>query len=107
MKLTVAERMNLLKFVCSFVWTDLRVAPSERELVQRIADGFELTAAEKKQVAAWLAVPPPIEEVDPGAVPTEHRVLFLRAAKLAIEADGKVVPAERDAMDLFADLLED
>ena len=106
MKLTVAERMNLLKFVCSFVWTDLKVAPAERTLVQRIAEGFELTTAEKKQVAAWLSVPPPIDDLDPTAVPRAHRELFLRAAKLAIEADGKVVPAERDAMALFADLLD-
>ena len=106
MKLSVAERLNLLKFVCSFVWTDLKVAQAERGLVMRIAGRMALTDAETKQVASWLQVPPDVEEIDPSAVPKEHRQLFLQAAELAIKADGRVVPAERDSMALFRDLLD-
>ena len=107
MKLTVAERLNLLKFVCSFVWTDLKVTQTERHLVMRIVGHLRLTEEEAKQVAMWLKVPPPIDEIDPTAVPKEHRELFLQAAEMAIKADGRVVPAERDAMALFRDLLTD
>ncbi|MEO6593860.1 MAG: TerB family tellurite resistance protein [Planctomycetota bacterium] len=106
MVLSTADRMRLMKFVCSFVWTDLVVKQSERDLVMRIVGHLQLTDAEAKQVAAWLAVPPRAEEVDPTAVPPEHRRLFLEAAELAIKADGRVVPAERDALALFRDLLE-
>ena len=42
MKLSVAERLNLLKFVCSFVWTDLKVAQAERDLVMRIVGHLNL-----------------------------------------------------------------
>lgn len=107
MKLSVAERLNLLKFVCSFVWTDLKVAQAERDLVMRIVGHLKLTDAESKQVTAWLKVPPPIDEIDPSSVPKEHRELFLQAAEMAVKADGRVVPAEREAMALFRDLLAD
>jgi hypothetical protein len=97
--------MNLLKFVCSFVWTDLRVTQAERDLVMRIAGYLHLTDDEVRQVKKWLAVPPREEEVDPTTVPRKHRELFLEAAKLAVEADGRVVPAERDSIALFRDLV--
>ena len=106
MKIEPAARMNLLKFVCSFVWTDLKVAQQERDLVMRIVGRMNLSDAETKQVAGWLKVPPPIDEIDPAAVPTAHRQLFLQAAELAVKADGKVVPAERDQIALFRKLLE-
>ena len=97
--------MNLLKFVCSFVWTDLKVRQEERDLVMRIVGHLHLTDAEVNQVKRWLAVPPAADEVDPGAVPKQHREMFLQAARLAVEADGRVVPAERDSLAIFRDLL--
>jgi hypothetical protein len=106
MKMTPTERMNLMRFVCSFVWTDLKVAQQERDLVMRIAGRLGLTAAESQQVSEWLQVPPNVEEIDPTAVPASHRQLFLQAAELAIKADGRVVPAERDSLALFRDLLD-
>ncbi len=107
MKLTVAERLDLMKFVCSFVWTDLKVAQAERDLVMRIGGHLKLTDAETRQVAAWLKVPPAVDEIDPSSVPKEHRELFLQAAEMVIKADGRVVPAEREAIALFRDLLTD
>ncbi len=106
MKLPGAERMKLLKFVCSFVWTDLVVAQAERDLVMRIVGHLQLTDAETRQVKQWLAVPPAIDEVDPAAIPKAHRQLFLEAAELAVKADGRVVPAERDSLAIFRDLLD-
>lgn len=107
MELAPADRLNLLRFVCSFVWTDLEVTQKERDLVMRIVGMLHLGDAEARQVAAWLAVPPPADDVDPAQVPRAHRQLFLDAAKLAVEADGRVVPAEKDALELFSDLLRD
>jgi hypothetical protein len=106
MKMTAVERMNLMRFVCSFVWTDLKVASQERDLVMRIAGRLALTDAELKQVEQWLRLPPNVEEVDPTSVPKAHRQLFLQAAELVAKADGKVVPAEKDSLAIFRDLLE-
>ena len=106
MKLDPAARMDLMRFVCSFAWTDLRVQQSERDLVMRVAGSLGLSDAEVRQVAAWLRVPPRAEEVDPMAVPREHREAFLAVADAVAKADGKVVPAERDALGLFRDLLK-
>jgi hypothetical protein len=106
MEMTVAERMNLLRFVCSFVWTDLKVTQAERDLVMRICGRLALHDREVAQVKQWLAVPPAADEVDPTAVPKAHRQMFLRAAELAVQADGKVAPAEADALALFRELIE-
>jgi hypothetical protein len=107
MKMTAAERMNLMKFVCSFVWTDLKVAAQERDLVMRIAGRLALNEAELQQVEQWLRLPPNVEEIDPTAVPKAHRQLFLQAAELAVKADGRVVPAEKDTLALFRALLDE
>jgi tellurite resistance protein len=104
MQLDPKARMNLLKLVCSFAWTDLKVQRQERELVRRIARRLGLTEAEYRQVGQWLEVPP--SDVDPTAIPRQHRELFLAAAEATVRVDGKVVPAERDAVALFRDLLK-
>lgn len=106
MEMTVAERMNLLRFVCSFVWTDLKVTQAERDLVMRICGRLALHDREVAQVKQWLAVPPAADDIDPTAVPKAHRQMFLRAAELAVQADGKVAPSEADALALFRELVE-
>ena len=95
--------MRLMKFVCSFAWTDLKVTGAERALVERtIRRGF--TDAEREQIRDWLEVPPEPEEIDPTQVPRPHREQFLEAAREVVEIDG-VVGAERDALKFFAELL--
>ncbi|MFK7739920.1 MAG: TerB family tellurite resistance protein [Planctomycetota bacterium] len=105
MKLSPAERMNLMKFVCSFVWTDLNVSQAERDVVMRICGQLQLNEAEMKHVSGWLEVPPTAEELDPNDVPPEHRQIFLTTAEMVVKADGKVVPAESESLKLFRDLL--
>lgn len=105
MELNSAERMNLMKFVCSFVWTDLHVSQSERDLVMRICGRLQLSDDETACVQQWLDVPPPADDLDPNHVPREHRQLFLDAAEMVVQADGKVVPAESESLKLFRDLL--
>jgi hypothetical protein len=107
MQLDAPAKMKLLEFVCSFAWTDLKVQQKERDLVMRIAGRFQLSAAQIRQVEAWLAKPPRADEIDPAEVPKAHRQMFLDAAFLTVSADGKVVPAERDQLAVFADLLAD
>lgn len=106
MKLTLAERMNLMRFVCSFAWTDLKVTQKERDLVMRITGRLALGEAETKQIEQWLRVPPSEDEVDPTTVPREHRQMFLQVAELVAKIDGPPPPVERDALALFRDLLD-
>ncbi|MFO1076896.1 MAG: TerB family tellurite resistance protein [Planctomycetota bacterium] len=106
MNLDAKARMDLMKFVCSFAWTDLKVTQPERDLVMRIVGRLGLTNAEAERVKEWLRVPPPAEEIDPSRIPSEHKQLFLDAAEATVRADGRVVPAERDQLALFRELLE-
>jgi hypothetical protein len=105
MELTALERMNLMRFVCSFAWTDLRVSQAERDLVMRICGRLDLTDEETRTVRGWLEVPPRAEDVDPNAVPHAHRELFLRMAEMVVAVDGEVVAAERESLQLFRALL--
>ena len=49
-RLSSAERLRLMKFVCSFAWADLEVRPEERRFVARLIDRLGLTPAEEIRV---------------------------------------------------------
>jgi uncharacterized tellurite resistance protein B-like protein len=103
-RLPAADRKKLLELVCSLAWSDLRVTPPERALLERILTAVAVSEEERVQARKWLEVPP--GNVDPTEVPREHRRLFLEAARAMIEADGRVVPAERDSLAVLAELLQ-
>jgi tellurite resistance protein len=107
MQLDRAAKLRLLEFVCSFAWTDLKVQQQERDLVMRVVGRMGLGNEETKKVEGWLKSPPPADEVDPTAIPKEHRQAFFDAAIAVARADGRIVPAERDLLELFRDLLQD
>ena len=100
-----ASRLQLMKFVCSFAWADLQVHPHEREFVARMVKRLDLDRDERSQVDRWLDVPPPPDQVDPTAIPLEHRKTFVEAIVGIIESDGVVSEEERDSLALFEHLL--
>ena len=100
------DRLRLMKFVCSFAWADLEVRDEERQFVRRLMKRLELNPAEKKQVEAWLEVPPPAEELDPADVPRAHRQLFVDTARAMIASDGVIAANEREALSLLEMLLK-
>lgn len=104
-ELTRDERLLLMRFVCSFAWIDLEVKPQERELVAGMIRRLQLDSEEKEQVLQWLESPPPPDFVDPGLVPREHRMTFLRAIESTVTVDGEVSPEERDTLIVFAQLI--
>lgn len=104
-KLSRKERMLLMRFVCSFVWADLRVTPRERELVARLVHRLHLDEKETKQVLEWLASPPEPEAVDPALIPRARRRQFLKAVALVVSVDGQATQEERDSLAVFARLL--
>jgi uncharacterized tellurite resistance protein B-like protein len=100
-KLDREERLQLMRFVCSFAWADLEVQDKERAFIRKMVDKLGLSREEKKQVEAWLDVPPPAEDVDPTRIPRAHRKLFLDAAKGIIAADGRLDPEEQENLALL------
>ncbi len=103
--LSKPDLLRLLKFVCTFAWTDLEVQEEERAVVDRLIQESSLDAAETARVQGWLSVPPPPEEVDPLDIPVEHRQLFYDAVRHLVEADGRIAEGERDSLALFQELL--
>ncbi len=99
------ERMQLMKFVCSFAWADLEIHPHEREFVAGMVQRLELAPKERELVRRWLEVPPYPHEVDPTAVPFAHRKTFVESIVGIIESDGVVSEEERDSLALFESLL--
>jgi hypothetical protein len=100
-----SERLQLMKFVCSFAWADLEVRPEERDFVARLIRRLSLEVDEARQVEGWLRLPPRPESVDPTEIPVEHRRLFLREIEGVIESDGDVAEEERENLQLLKTLL--
>lgn len=103
--LPIADRMTLLRFVCSFAWADLEIAETERTFVADLMQRLKLPDEERTQALEWLSVPPRPEEIDPTEVPREHRQLFLRVVLEMVQADGKIDADEIESYALFEQLL--
>jgi uncharacterized tellurite resistance protein B-like protein len=99
------ERLQLMKFVCSFAWADLEIQPEERRFVASLILRLGLEPAEQAEVLRWLEVPPRPESVDPTQIPVEHRRLFVDAIRGIIEADGEIATEERENLSLLEMLL--
>lgn len=104
-RLTRRDRLQLLRFVCAAIWSDLEVSPSERSFTLGLALRLGLPEDEMRQVRDWLETPPAPEDVDPNDVPREHRRLFLEAVDEAIRADQAVDPPEAESLRLLRELL--
>ena len=99
------ERLQLMRFVCSFAWADLEVTAEEREFIVNLVDRLELDDEESAEVARWLEVPPTADELDPADIPREHRQLFLDAARAMIMSDGEVDDVEAENLVILDQLL--
>ncbi len=100
-----AERLQLMKFVCSFAWADLEVRSEEREFVAGLVERLSLSEDEARAVEGWLDVPPSPESVDPTRIPAAHRRVFLQEIQGLIESDGEIAIEERENFELLKALL--
>jgi uncharacterized tellurite resistance protein B-like protein len=98
------ERLQLMRFVCSFAWADLEVKPKERDFVRKLVNLLGLDPEEKRLVQGWLDVPPEIDSIDPMQIPRAHRRLFLDVARQMIAADGEIDPEEAETLSLLEQL---
>ncbi|MFA9472339.1 MAG: TerB family tellurite resistance protein [Deltaproteobacteria bacterium] len=99
------DRLQLMRFVCSFAWADLEIADAERDFIVKMVVRLGLDEEEQEQVAQWLEVPPRADDLDPADVPKEHRQLFLDAAKAMILSDGNVEDVEAENLIILDQLL--
>jgi len=100
-----ADRLRLMRFVCSFAWADLEVQDAEQSFVRKMVEQLQLSDDETAQVEQWLKRPPPPESVDPTDIPSEHRQIFLNAALQLVGADGVIDEHEMETLSLFEKLL--
>lgn len=99
------ERMQLMRFVCSFAWADLEIRPEERDFIIKMITRLELNEDETAEVAQWLQVPPRADDLDPEDIPREHRKLFLDAARAMILSDGNIEQVEAENLIILDALL--
>jgi len=102
--LSPEERLQLLRFVASLAWSDLAITAGERAYVHRLVSRLHLTLEEARQVEGWLRVPPSEDEVDPTAIPHEHRRLFIETLREMVESDGDAAPEEKETLALLEQL---
>jgi uncharacterized membrane protein YebE (DUF533 family) len=99
------DRLQLMRFVCSFAWADLEIGDAEREFIVKMVVRLKLDEEEQEQVAQWLEVPPRADDLDPADVPKEHRQLFLDAARAMILSDGNIADVEAENLVILDQLL--
>jgi len=99
------DRLQLMRFVCSFAWADLEITDEEREFIVKMVVRLDLDDEEQDQVAEWLEVPPRADDLDPADIPKEHRQLFLDAAKAMIMSDGNIEDVEAENLIILDQLL--
>jgi hypothetical protein len=100
-----ADRLRLVKFLCSFAWADLEVREEERVFVKRVVQRLGLNDEDEVKIQGWLSVPPDPESVDPMQIPRAHRRIFLDSIEGVIVSDGVITPEERESFDVLKTLL--
>jgi uncharacterized tellurite resistance protein B-like protein len=99
--LTEAERIDLMRFLCSFAWADGEVQPKERAVLDRVLAGLQLSDEGHAQVRAWLSAPPDMEGFDFGAIAPDKRSLFTDHAFEVAAADGGLAAEELAHLQMF------
>lgn len=99
------ERLQLMRFVCSFAWADLEVNNQERAYVSKLISQLEFDEEEAATVESWLNSPPDPEDVDPTTIPVEHRQIFLDTMLGLVGSDGVIAEAETETFNLLSQLV--
>jgi len=105
-QLSREDRMLLLRFVCAFAWTDLKIHEGEQKFVERLIERLQLSSEDRAEARAYLHVAPSPEATNPKLVPKEHRRVFIESVRALIYADGEVDAEERDHFEKLRTALE-
>jgi len=66
---------------------------------------FGLDQEEAEQIDERLEAPPSTGAADPAVTSPEHRPKLRSAIEQVVEADGKVMPAETESLELIRDVV--
>ncbi len=99
--LTEAERLDLMRFMCSFAWADGEVQPQERKVLEQVLAGLDLGDDARAQASEWLSEPPDMDGFDFAAIDEDTRSLFIDEAFAVAAADGGLAPEELQHLKSF------
>lgn len=99
--LTEAERVDLVRFLCSFAWADGEVQAQERTVLERVLGGVGLSAEARAKAAAWLLAPPDMDGFDFAAIGADKRALFIDEAFEVAAADEALAAEEVRHLQMF------
>ena len=105
-ELTAAERLELMRFLCSFAWADGEVQAQERVLLEQILGGLGLEAEARAKATTWLFSPPDMAGFDFGAIAPGKRQLFLDKAFAVASAHGGIAADELRHLKMFMSFTE-
>jgi uncharacterized tellurite resistance protein B-like protein len=99
--LTEDERVDLMRFLCSFAWVDGEVQAQERTVLERVLGGLGLSTEARAKASAWLFAPPDMEGFDFGAITPDKRGLFIDHAFEVASAHGGLAAEEMRHLQMF------
>ncbi len=105
--LTDKERVDLMRFLCSFAWADGEVQAEERTVLERVLGSLGLSAEARAEATAWLLAPPPMDGFDFRAIAADKRALFIDQAFEVAAADGGLAPDELRHLQMFMRFTKD
>lgn len=99
--LTETERVELMRFLCSFAWADGEVQPEEKTVLERVLGGLGLGAEARAEVEPWLATAPDVEGRELKAIDEQKRAAFIDRAYEVAAADGEIAAEELKHLKMF------
>ena len=99
--LTSEERVELMRFLCSFAWADDEVQDEERVVLMKVLDNIGLGEDDRTKVLAWLEERPDMTGFDFGSIPQDKRDIFLDLAFSVASAHGGLAKEELAHLQMF------
>lgn len=99
--LSAGERVELMRFLCSFAWADDEVQDEERVILIKVLDNIGLEPGDRATVLTWLERRPDMTGFDFAAIPRDKRELFLDLAFSVASAHGGLAKEELSHLQMF------
>ena len=100
-ELTESERIELMRFLCSFAWADGEVQPQEKIVLEQVLGGLNMSPEARAEVEPWLTTPPDVEGRELETIDDAKRAAFIDFAYEVAAADGQIAADELKHMKMF------
>jgi hypothetical protein len=102
---TSEEKLQIMRFICTFAWADLKVVQAERQFIMRFCDTLVLNDDERKEVESWLKHPQHPDDIDPFSLPKHLHEYVLSAAQAISIVDGEFDDKESELLEILQGIL--